>query len=378
MFLVPGALGHAGPHHGHRRGTVRQGVAAGRGPGSGGRSPAPPPVPERHPRRRSQDRRPRRPGGGPAARASCPAGPVGPGGPGTPVRASASAPGAATPESVRRSTRSRTRAREQGTSGLPDLHDPGPLPVRTPRAGGAGRGQRRRGRAVQGARTTIVGWSPTTCGGCSVPTPTIPTTRPSSTVGHVGRFGPTLGTGSKGPGSVVRRRSRWSSGRSSEGLEHLVEGMAAGKGVIMALPHVGSWEYRGGVSGHAGPADDVGGRTDRAARAVRVLRRAAGGHGPDHRAAGRVVGEHDHVHAPAGRPGRSAERPRPGRQRHRGRVLRRDHHHAGRARPPWPSAPAPNWSPAPSTAAPAPITAPSSSRRSTPPGTGPCGRTWPG
>jgi KDO2-lipid IV(A) lauroyltransferase len=31
----------------------------------------------------------------------------------------------------------------------------------------------------------------------------------------------------------------------AEGLEYLVEGMAAGKGVIMALPHVGSWEYGG-------------------------------------------------------------------------------------------------------------------------------------
>ncbi len=30
-----------------------------------------------------------------------------------------------------------------------------------------------------------------------------------------------------------------------QGLEHLVDGMAAGKGVIMALPHVGSWEYGG-------------------------------------------------------------------------------------------------------------------------------------
>ena len=30
-----------------------------------------------------------------------------------------------------------------------------------------------------------------------------------------------------------------------EGLEHLVEGVAAGKGVIMALPHVGSWEFGG-------------------------------------------------------------------------------------------------------------------------------------
>jgi KDO2-lipid IV(A) lauroyltransferase len=30
-----------------------------------------------------------------------------------------------------------------------------------------------------------------------------------------------------------------------QGLEHLVDGMAAGKGVVMALPHVGSWEFGG-------------------------------------------------------------------------------------------------------------------------------------
>ena len=30
-----------------------------------------------------------------------------------------------------------------------------------------------------------------------------------------------------------------------QGFDHLVEGMAAGKGVIMALPHVGSWEFGG-------------------------------------------------------------------------------------------------------------------------------------
>ncbi len=29
------------------------------------------------------------------------------------------------------------------------------------------------------------------------------------------------------------------------GFEHLVEGMASGKGVVMALPHVGSWEHGG-------------------------------------------------------------------------------------------------------------------------------------
>jgi len=30
-----------------------------------------------------------------------------------------------------------------------------------------------------------------------------------------------------------------------DGLHHLHEGMAAGKGVILALPHIGSWEYGG-------------------------------------------------------------------------------------------------------------------------------------
>ncbi|MBV8463283.1 MAG: phosphatidylinositol mannoside acyltransferase, partial [Acidimicrobiales bacterium] len=30
-----------------------------------------------------------------------------------------------------------------------------------------------------------------------------------------------------------------------DGLHHLVDGMAAGNGVVMALPHVGSWEYGG-------------------------------------------------------------------------------------------------------------------------------------
>jgi lauroyl/myristoyl acyltransferase len=31
----------------------------------------------------------------------------------------------------------------------------------------------------------------------------------------------------------------------TEGFEHLVDGMAAGNGVVVALPHVGSWEYGG-------------------------------------------------------------------------------------------------------------------------------------
>ncbi len=40
--------------------------------------------------------------------------------------------------------------------------------------------------------------------------------------------------------ATVRRRMR-----VERGYEHLVEGMAAGRGVIVALPHVGSWEWGG-------------------------------------------------------------------------------------------------------------------------------------
>jgi lauroyl/myristoyl acyltransferase len=42
------------------------------------------------------------------------------------------------------------------------------------------------------------------------------------------------------PESVVLERMV-----TPQGMDHLVEGMAAGRGVIMALPHVGSWEWGG-------------------------------------------------------------------------------------------------------------------------------------
>ena len=42
------------------------------------------------------------------------------------------------------------------------------------------------------------------------------------------------------PASVVLERMV-----TPQGMEHLVEGMHAGRGVIMALPHVGSWEWGG-------------------------------------------------------------------------------------------------------------------------------------
>jgi phosphatidylinositol dimannoside acyltransferase len=48
-----------------------------------------------------------------------------------------------------------------------------------------------------------------------------------------------------------------------EGLHHLVEGMARGKGVVMALPHVGSWEYGGAFLAAKGlPMTSVAERLD--------------------------------------------------------------------------------------------------------------------
>src|ERR1022692_765007 len=42
------------------------------------------------------------------------------------------------------------------------------------------------------------------------------------------------------PASEVLARMVW-----PQGMEHLIDGMNAGNGVIMALPHVGSWEWGG-------------------------------------------------------------------------------------------------------------------------------------
>ena len=70
--------------------------------------------------------------------------------------------------------------------------------------------------------------------------------RRSSTDGHAVRFGPTLATGWKGPGS--RRTPPERSGAadaSSRASTTWWRGSRSGKGVIMALPHVGSWEYGG-------------------------------------------------------------------------------------------------------------------------------------
>ena len=161
-----------------------------------------------------------------------------------------------------------------------------------------------------------------------------------------------------------------------EGIEHLAEGMATGKGVVMALPHVGSWEYGGAfLATQDLPMTAVAERLEppelfdffveqRAAMGLTIVPLDG------HRAA-------PHGHASRRRTGRPAVRPRPRRQRHRGRVLRRDAPPCRPARPPWPSGPARRWSPVRSTAARAATTGPSSSRPSTPPGRARSGRTWP-
>ncbi len=70
-------------------------------------------------------------------------------------------------------------------------------------------------------------------------------TGPWWTAGHAAPSGPTLATGWKGPGWVAPRPSEVEERTFVQGLEYLADGVAAGQGVIMALPHVGSWEYGG-------------------------------------------------------------------------------------------------------------------------------------
>ena len=98
--------------------------------------------------------------------------------------------------------------------------------------------------------------------------------------------------------------------------------MAAGRGVIMALPHVGSWEYGGAFLATQGlPMTAVAERIEppelfdffveqRAAMGLTIVPL-------DGSSGGAVMST-----LRRGRTGRAAVRPRPGRQRHRGGVLR--------------------------------------------------------
>ena len=60
--------------------------------------------------------------------------------------------------------------------------------------------------------------------------------------------------------------------------------MAAGTGVVMALPHVGSWEWGGAWLDRHRLPDDGGGRAHRAAGALRLVHRPAPGDGAHDRA----------------------------------------------------------------------------------------------
>ena len=184
--------------------------------------------------------------------------------------------------------------------------------------------------------------------------------------------------GRRGPARDARRRPRWSSRPWCEGLEHLVEGMAAGKGVIMALPHVGSWEYGGAFLATQGlPMTSVAERIEppelfdffveqRAAMGLTIV--------PLDASSGSSI----IATLRRGRAGRAAVRPGPGRQRHRGGVLRRDHHHAGRPGHPGPADRRPAGDRGGLQRSRAATTGPSSSPRSTPPARLASARTWPG
>ena len=154
-----------------------------------------------------------------------------------------SAPVDATPESVRPPNHRGLRAREQGAGGLPDVHDAGALPRRAPRAGGPGPGQPGRRRAVPRAQRAPGD-------GLGQPAPGARCRRRTTTQAVVDRWarrsfrayarywveGARLRAHPAGRGG--------GSARSSRASTTWPRAMAAGKGVIMALPHIGSWEYR--------------------------------------------------------------------------------------------------------------------------------------
>ena len=88
---------------------------------------------------------------------------------------------------------------------------------------------------------------------------------------------PTPATGSSRSACPGMPPDELDAGMSRRGLRaHRRRRSAAGKGVILALPHLGGWEWAGVLAdrGQRRPGHR-GGRAARAARAVRVVRRAA-------------------------------------------------------------------------------------------------------
>ena len=117
--------------------------------------------------------------------------------------------------------------------------------------------------------------------------------------------------------------------RILEGEEHIRAGSNRGRGVVMALPHVGSWEWGGAWLGLEGtPMTAVVERLEPeelfewfvGQRAAMGLTAVPLGDGSSSASAAGAQGERDR---------RTGQRPGPGRQRRRGRVLRGEDDLAG-------------------------------------------------
>ncbi len=116
----------------------------------------------------------------------------------------------------------------------------------------------------------------------------------------------------------------------ADGLHHLHDGVSPpGKGCILALPHIGSWEYGGAFLATQGlPMTAVAERIE-PPELFDYFVEPAGGDGAQHRAARQALGR-DAARGAAGREARRpAVRPRHRGHRHRGGILRRADDHAG-------------------------------------------------
>ena len=189
--------------------------------------------------------------------------------------------------------------------------------------------QRWSGTSSTGCAASTGRWSPSTSAGSSAPRAR--RRRVARSVGTARRFGPTLDTGWKGPGSGARRRTRSSSERSLTASTTCTRGWPRARASIMALPHIGSWEYGGAFLATQGlPMTAVAERLEppelfdyfveqRAAMGLTIvpLDHRSGGHPDDHpaqRGPGRPPVRPGHRAEPASRSSSSARRPpcRPG------------------------------------------------------------------
>ena len=71
--------------------------------------------------------------------------------------------------------------------------------------------------------------------------------------GSTRRSRPTVGTGRRACSCRALRQAEILAGISYEGFEHIAAGEAAGRGTILALPHLGGWEWAGtelAITGH--------------------------------------------------------------------------------------------------------------------------------